>query len=111
MAKPKQLMSIGAAECAQRTGLTVRALRVYERHGLVEPTRSGKGWRRYGPKELARLNVIVTLKAFGLTLTQIGSVLAARPPPLAQVLQLQLEAWRARKATAEKGLGASSSRF
>jgi DNA-binding transcriptional MerR regulator len=105
MATPKQSAPIGAAECAQRTGLTVRALRVYERHGLIHPTRSGKGWRRYGPKELAQLNVVVTLKAFGLTLEQIRSVLAASPPPLAHFLRLQLEAWRTRKATAEKGLG------
>ena len=31
---------MNAAECARRTGLTVRALRVYERHGLIEPARS-----------------------------------------------------------------------
>jgi len=82
MAKPKKSESRGAAECAQRTGLTVRALRVYERHGLIAPTRSATGWRCYGPKELARINVIVTLKAFGLTLAQIRSVLTttSRPP-------------------------------
>jgi len=105
MAKPKKSESIAAAECARRTGLTVRALRVYERQGLIQPARSAAGWRCYGPKELARLNVIVTLKAFGLTLTQIRSVLAATPPPLARVLQLQLEAWKTRKAAAERGLG------
>ena len=37
MATPKKPESIGASECARRTGLTVRALRVYERHGLIEP--------------------------------------------------------------------------
>ena len=61
MPKQKRPVSLSAAECARRTGLTVRALRVYERHGLIEPARSGKGWRCYGPKELQRLNVIVTL--------------------------------------------------
>jgi MerR family transcriptional regulator, thiopeptide resistance regulator len=105
MGTPKKSGPIGAAECAQRTGLTVRALRVYERHGLIHPTRSAKGWRRYGPKELAQLNVVLTLKTFGLTLEQIRSVLASSPPPLAHVLRLQLEAWRTRKAMVEKGLG------
>ncbi|MEA3179324.1 MAG: MerR family transcriptional regulator, thiopeptide resistance regulator [Gammaproteobacteria bacterium] len=104
MAKPKKSESMGAAECAQRTGLTVRALRVYERHGLIAPARSATGWRCYGPKELARINVIVTLKAFGLTLAQIRSVLTTTPPPLAQVLQMQLDALRTRKAAAERGL-------
>ena len=96
---------MGAAECARRTGLTVRALRVYERHGLIDPKRSGKGWRLYGPKELQRLNLIVTLKAFGMTLEQIRSLLQTRPPPLARVLELQLQACRARRAEAEQAVG------
>jgi MerR family transcriptional regulator, thiopeptide resistance regulator len=105
MPKPKTIASLTAAECARRTGLTVRTLRVYERHGLIEPARSGKGWRLYGPKELKRLNVIVTLKAFGMTLVQIGSLLHKRPPPLASVLEMQLRACRARRDGAERALG------
>ncbi len=104
MAKREKSASFGAAECARRTGLTIRALRVYERHGLIKPPRSGKGWRLYGPNELARVNVIVTLKTFGLTLAQIRSVLTTTPPALTRVLQLQFEALRARKAASEKGL-------
>ena len=95
---------MGAAECARRTGLTVRALRVYERHGLIEPRRTGKGWRCYGPRELQRLNVIVTLKAFGMTLAQIRTLFKTKPPPLARVLHIQLQACSARKGAAEKAL-------
>jgi DNA-binding transcriptional MerR regulator len=104
MPKPKKSASLNATECARRTGLTVRALRVYERHGLIEPTRSGKGWRLYGPKELGRINVIVTLKTFGMTLAQIRSLLKTRPPPLARVLEMQLRACRARRDGAERAL-------
>jgi MerR family transcriptional regulator, thiopeptide resistance regulator len=104
MPKPKKVASLSAAECARRTGLTVRALRVYERHGLIEPARSCKGWRLYGPKELGRLNVIVTLKTFGMTLAQIRSLLKSKPPPLARVLEMQLRACRARRDGAEKAL-------
>jgi DNA-binding transcriptional MerR regulator len=104
MANPKKSESLGAAECARRTGLTVRALRVYERYGLIEPRRTAKGWRCYGPRELQRLNVIVTLKAFGMSLEQIGTLVAKRPPPLARVLQMQLEACRARRDALEKSL-------
>jgi DNA-binding transcriptional MerR regulator len=96
---------MGAAECARRTGLTVRALHLYERHGLIEPRRTGKGWRCYGPQELRRLNVIVTLKAFGMTLAQIGALLETKPPPLARVLQLQLQACSARREAADKAVG------
>lgn len=104
MAKPKQPVSMGAAKCARRVGLTVRALRVYERHGLIEPRRTSKGWRCYGPKELQRLNLIVTLKAFGMTLEQIGKLLAKKSPPLALVLQMQLQACSARKDAVERAL-------
>lgn len=104
MSKPKRPASLSAAECARRTGLTVRALRVYERHGLLEPARSANGWRLYGPRELQRLNVIVTLKAFGMTLAQIRSLLKTSPPPLASVLEMQLRACRVKKDDAERAL-------
>jgi DNA-binding transcriptional MerR regulator len=104
MAKPEKSVSMGGAECARRTGLTVRALRVYERHGLIEPRRTGKGWRCYGPRELQRLNVIVTLKAFGMTLAQIRTLLKTKSPPLARVLQIQLRACSARKDAMERTL-------
>src|SRR5882757_4345838 len=102
MPKPKRPASLSAAECARRTGLTVRALRVYERHGLIEPRRTDKGWRCYGPRELQRLNVIVTLKALGMTLAQIRTLLKTKSPPLARVLQIQLRACSARKDAVEK---------
>jgi DNA-binding transcriptional MerR regulator len=105
MARAKKFVSIGAAECARRTGLTVRALRLYERHRLIEPRRTGKGWRCYGPLELRRLNVVVTLKAFGMTLAQIGTLLETKPPPLAHVLELQLQACSARRDEADKAVG------
>ncbi|HET9389505.1 MAG TPA: MerR family transcriptional regulator [Steroidobacteraceae bacterium] len=104
MPKPKRPESLSAVACARRTGLTVRALRVYERNGLIAPTRSGKGWRLYGPKELQRLNVIVTLKTLGMTLAQIRSLLKTRPPPLARVLEMQLRACRARRDGAQQAL-------
>ena len=96
---------MGAAECAERTGLTVKALRVYERHGLIEPLRSPQGWRLYGPKELARLNTIVFLKGLGLSLAQIGESLNGATPSFEKVLQIQLDTLRARRTTADKAIG------
>jgi len=93
-----------AAECAARTGLTVKALRIYERQGLVKPPRSPNGWRRYGPNELERLNSIVVLKGLGLTLSQIRSVLAENPPSLLRILRIHAESWRAKRAIAERAL-------
>lgn len=94
-----------AAECALRTGLTVRALRVYENYGLITPGRSAAGWRRYGARELLKLNEIGLLKILGLTLSQIRD-LTRRPshPSLRQLLELQLGTWKHRRAEAERGL-------
>jgi MerR family transcriptional regulator, thiopeptide resistance regulator len=95
---------LSAAECALRTGLTVRTLHVYEREGLLKPPRSESGWRRYGHAEIARLSVITSLKELGLTLAQIREVTSARPPPLARLLQIQGEIWRQRHAAAVRAL-------
>jgi DNA-binding transcriptional MerR regulator len=96
--------SLTAAECARRTGLTVRALRVYERAGLLKPARSASGWRLYGPDELIRLNTIVALKGFGLSLREIRKAFGSSPPALLQVLDLQARNWAARKLAAEHTL-------
>lgn len=95
---------LSAAECAARTGLTVRALRVYEREGLIEPPRSPKGWRRYGETELTRLNTIVILKALGLTLAQIRTVFADHLPSLARMLAVHAESWKQKRAAADRAL-------
>jgi DNA-binding transcriptional MerR regulator len=95
---------LSAAECAARTGLTVRALRVYERHGLIKPPRSAKGWRRYGAAELTRLNTIVILKALGLTLSQIKAVQAETAPPLLRILDIHAQSWSEKRAAADRAL-------
>jgi DNA-binding transcriptional MerR regulator len=94
-----------AAECAARTGLTVRALRVYEDYGLIAPKRTASGWRWYGKAELVRLNTIGLLKTAGLTLSQIRQVtmLSELGPPLGHVLEMQIDAWRQRKADGNTG--------
>lgn len=95
---------LSAAECARRTGLTVRALRVYEQHKLLKPARTAKGWRVYGAEELKRLNVIVTLKSAGLTLANIRKVLASGPQSLERALEAQVQTWQAAEAGAKRGL-------
>ena len=95
---------LSAAECAARTGLTVKALRIYERQGLIDPPRAANGWRRYGPAELERLNTVVILKDLGLTLSQIRTVLAENPPSLLRLLRILAESWRAKRAIADRAL-------
>lgn len=66
-------------EVAERTGVTAKTLRFYERAGLVpEPERTGGGYRDYGPQVLDRVAFIRHGQAAGLTLRQIGQILEIR---------------------------------
>jgi DNA-binding transcriptional MerR regulator len=96
---------LSAADCASRTGLTVRALRVYEEFGLITPRRTAGGWRQYGPHDLVRLNTIALLKTAGLSLAQIREVTcsSAGEPTLQRILAIQLDTWKRRRADAERG--------
>jgi DNA-binding transcriptional MerR regulator len=66
---------LSPAETAKRFGITVKALRLYEQHGLLDPARTKSGWRAYGPDQIARLHQIIALKRLGLPLARIGSLL------------------------------------
>ena len=92
------------AECARRIGLSVRALRIYEQHGLIAPRRTGKSWRLYGPDDIARLNEVLALKSLGLSLSNIAGLLKGRPADLAQLLERQQEALRNVQDRAQRGL-------
>jgi len=60
---------------AERLGVSVKALRLYEQHGLVTPGRTAAGWRVYGPDQIARAGDIIALRALGLSIAQIARVL------------------------------------
>jgi DNA-binding transcriptional MerR regulator len=60
---------------AQLCGIGVQSLRLYERHGLVTPSRSDGGTRRYSNDDLARVQRIVALSAAGINLAGIGRIL------------------------------------
>ncbi|CAN7261724.1 transcriptional regulator [Devosia sp. Root413D1] len=95
---------LSAAECAQRIGLSVRALRHYERHGLVTPRRTDKQWRLYGPEDITRLNEVLALKGLGLSLSSIAALLRGHTTDLGRTLTLQDDALRAARGRAERGL-------
>jgi DNA-binding transcriptional MerR regulator len=102
MTPPVRFLS--PSETAERLGVSVKALRVYEDKGLVEPVRTSTGWRAYGPEQVARLHQILALKRLGLPLKSIGELLAGRFKALDAVLEVQEQALRRSKAEAEKGL-------
>jgi MerR family copper efflux transcriptional regulator len=66
-------------EAAQTTGWSPRMLRYVERVGLVEPSRSGAGYRLYGPAELQRLRTLrELLEEHELGLSDIAFALRLR---------------------------------
>ncbi|RKS05338.1 DNA-binding transcriptional MerR regulator [Nocardiopsis sp. Huas11] len=63
-------------ELARASGLTVRALRYYDRTGLLVPSRrTGGGHRLYGAADVRRLYRIRLLRGVGLPLAEIGRAL------------------------------------
>ena len=66
-------------EAASTTGWSPRMLRYIERIGLVEPARSGGGYRLYGAAELQRLRTLrELLERFEIGLGEIGFALRLR---------------------------------
>jgi DNA-binding transcriptional MerR regulator len=70
---------LNSSAAARRLGVSTKALRLYEQHGLITPRRTAAGWRAYGASEMARATEIVTLRALGLSLSQVARVLDDDP--------------------------------
>ena len=73
---------LGASEAATRLGVSAKALRLYERRGLLAPERTAAGYRIYGPDEMVRAGEIVALRVLGLSLSQVARVLEGDPRSL-----------------------------
>jgi MerR family transcriptional regulator, thiopeptide resistance regulator len=94
---------LSPVEVTRRLGVSAKALRLYERRGLLAPIRAENGWRTYGPRELARLHQILALKCLGLTLERISALFRCEIP-LDDVLAVQELALQHDQAKAERAL-------
>jgi MerR family transcriptional regulator/heat shock protein HspR len=65
----------GISVAAELVGLDPQSLRLYERRGLLEPSRTEGGTRRYSADDLERLRRISDLLAAGLNLAGVAMVL------------------------------------
>jgi MerR family transcriptional regulator, heat shock protein HspR len=66
----------GISVAAELSGIAEQSLRLYERHGLLTPSRSDGGTRRYSADDLARLQRISELVAAGVNLAGIVRILS-----------------------------------
>jgi len=65
----------GITVAAELSDMSVQALRLYERKGLLEPARTAGGTRRYSDTDIARLRRIGELIDDGVNLTGIARIL------------------------------------
>lgn len=67
-------------QMAERTGVTIRALRYYDKIGLLPPGAvSPAGYRLYGPAELERLQQILFFRELEFPLRKSRPSWPARP--------------------------------
>ncbi len=69
----RAVFMIGVA--AELAGMHPQTLRVYERRGLLQPSRSKGGTRLYSQRDVARLQLIQEMSEAGLNLVGIERVL------------------------------------
>jgi MerR family transcriptional regulator/heat shock protein HspR len=74
-ADPKDRGVYGISVTAEMVGTGVQNLRLYERRGLLEPSRSPGGTRLYSANDVDRLNRITELLTDGLNLAGVAMVL------------------------------------
>lgn len=92
-------------EAAETTGWSARMLRYIESIGLVEPSRSGSGYRLYGPAELQRLSTLrELLDARDLDLGEVGFALRLRREP---TLREAIDSWLAAEPTRPEHVSAA----
>lgn len=73
----RDLLTIG--ELANRTGISVSAIRFYEERGLVQSLRTSGNQRRFLRGEIRRLSFILIAQKLGLSLGEIEQALAGLP--------------------------------
>ncbi|WP_027343309.1 MerR family transcriptional regulator [Hamadaea tsunoensis] len=83
---PDRLLTIGAF--ARRSRLSAKALRLYDRLGLLPPAHvdDANGYRRYDESQLADARLIALLRRLDMPLAEIAEVLAAPGPAGARLL-------------------------
>lgn len=70
---------LAIGKLADRTGLSVSAIRFYESRGLVQADRNAGGQRRFDKSDIRKLSFIMIAQKLGFTIEQIGQQLRTLP--------------------------------
>lgn len=91
---------------AALAGVTTKALRHYDRIGLLTPARTTSGYRVYTDGDLLRLQQIAALKLLGFSLQEIRRLLQDGLLPLCEALRAQRAALFERRQQIDRALTA-----
>jgi DNA-binding transcriptional MerR regulator/ribosomal protein S18 acetylase RimI-like enzyme len=99
------MKELGPAEFSARSGLSVKALRLYYERGLLVPARVDRasGYRRYAEDQIATAGRIALLRRAGISLADIERFLAA---PTAAVIDRWLADLAAETGASRRALDA-----
>ena len=83
-------MSLKIGEVAKSTGISVEAIRYYERLGLIrEAPRTASGYRQFEPQVVRRLRFVQRAQALGFSLEEIRELLELRASPDASAAEVR----------------------
>lgn len=92
--------AITIGEASRRTGWSPRMLRYLEDEGLVVPSRTDSGYRRYGVLELNQLRTLADLRrGFDVGLNELAFALRLQHEPR---LRAAVETWLAASASSSE---------
>ena len=97
---------LGPNAVARCKGISIKALRHYEKIGLLQPRRTTRGWRLYDREDLTRVDEILAFRAMGFELAQIADLLGATPDVIAAALAAQAQHLTAREQQVRAALAA-----
>jgi MerR family transcriptional regulator/heat shock protein HspR len=87
----------GISVAAELAGTGVQNLRLYERKGLLRPSRSAGGTRLYSANDIHRLRRIIDLLAAGVNLAGIAMVLDLQDDNTRMISQIHRRATTPRR--------------
>jgi len=84
-------MKMRIGEFAAFSDVSIRALRIYDRMGLLTPasTDPETGYRYYAPEQMQTLNAIIGFKKVGFTLREIKQLLSPKLDTAARIQKLR----------------------
>ncbi|PZQ59503.1 MAG: MerR family transcriptional regulator [Phenylobacterium zucineum] len=96
---------LSPTQAARRLGVSPKALRIYEAHGLLRPGRTPAGWRAYGPDDMRRGGEIAALRGLGFSLAQVRRTLDGETAGLEPALAAHQERLEAELGAVSRRVG------